>query len=95
MPVAVLYNDNKWYRGEILEIVPEKLIFHILFVDFGEILEVHYSNVRYLKREYLCDEVATFKCRLFGIGFKDEETYNQVLKNLFLLDYRFILLISY
>lgn len=71
MPVAALYSDNVWYRGEIIEIVPDKLECVVMFVDYGNVLSLTMDKMRYLKTEYLVHYVPTMRCRLFGVKIDD------------------------
>lgn len=55
MPVAALFSeDNKWYRGEIVRILPNTGQIEVFFVDYGnsDIME-NTANIRYLLPEYL------------------------------------------
>jgi hypothetical protein len=57
MPVAVKYNDNSWYRGKIIKIIPKTLCAQVLFVDYGNVESISLLLIRYLKREYFIDDV--------------------------------------
>ena len=55
MPVAALFSeDNKWYRGEIVRILPNTGQIEVFFVDYGnsDIMD-NTANIRYLLPEYL------------------------------------------
>lgn len=78
MPVAALYKDGTYYRAEIVKIHSDKLMIEVMFVDYGETCLLSYDKVRYLKKDFLYDEVSTFRCKLFGIEYKDEQSYQEV-----------------
>lgn len=69
MPVAVKYQSGEsWHRGQIVEIIPNKLMANILFVDFGNIESIDLLELRYLKRDYFIEDV-TVCFKLFRFFF--------------------------
>lgn len=83
MPVAALFNDNVWYRGEIVDILPERLECAVMFVDYGNLLCLELTKLRYLRPEYLDHYVPTMKCCLFGVNITDEINLKNVYIFLF------------
>ncbi|RNA45245.1 tudor domain-containing 6-like isoform X1, partial [Brachionus plicatilis] len=75
LPVAAQYHDKNWYRAEITKIYPLEAKVDVFFVDYGESYTLDCSQVCYLKYDFLVSEVSTFKCRLFGIEFPNESSY--------------------
>ncbi|CAF0720767.1 unnamed protein product [Brachionus calyciflorus] len=75
MPVAALFKDGEWHRAEIVDISPLGKQCDVLFVDYGNIEKVNTENICYLKREFMADEIAVFKCKLFGLGFQDKTSF--------------------
>ncbi len=69
---AVFINDKRWYRGEIIEIIPNRSSAVVYFVDFGNNETCSLSNLRYLPKEFFINEVAIFRCKLFGIKYTDQ-----------------------
>jgi hypothetical protein len=58
MPVAVKYKSgDSWHRGQIVKIIPNKLLADVLFVDFGNVEPVNLLELRYLKRDYFIEDV--------------------------------------
>ena len=81
MPVAAFFKeDRSWHRAQIIKIYPKELLVDIVFVDYGNVETIALSNLRYLKDEFLVKEVATFKAILFGISFKDADSYTKACK---------------
>lgn len=78
MPVAALYTDDVWYRGEIVDILPDTLECVIMFVDYGNLCSLPIEKLRYLRPEYLDHYVPTMRCRLFGVKLTDESNQNKV-----------------
>jgi hypothetical protein len=72
---AVSQTDSRWYRGKILK-VHENLDMEILFVDYGNIELVKFVNIRKITPNYLRFTVYTFKCKLFGVSYENEENLN-------------------
>lgn len=52
MPVAAKFTDGKWYRGVILEI-PRPLEVQVQYVDFGNVANVLWENIRVLCPNFL------------------------------------------
>ena len=77
MAVAAIFaSDNKWYRAEIVEIIPNSGLVVVYFVDFGNNEKCPLHNLRYLRAEFFKNEVAIFRCRLFGIKYTDLQKVN-------------------
>jgi hypothetical protein len=63
MTVAAMFKgDGKWYRCEIAKIHPNNLFIDVMFVDFGNIQSVHFSQIRYLKKEFFEDIFVIIFC---------------------------------
>ena len=72
MAVAAKFTaDNRWYRAEILEICPNRSTVVVYFVDFGNNDSCLFENLRYLRNDFFVNEVALFRCRLYGIKYTD------------------------
>ena len=56
-PVAALYEDNKWYRAEIIDIHETNKSFNILFVDYGNKSQINLDNLRYLVPQFIRYEI--------------------------------------
>ena len=81
MPVAALYQVEKmWYRAEIVEVLKDLRV-KVFFVDYGNVDTVTLTELRFLRQEFLIDDVLVFKCRLFGISFNNEQAASQVILN--------------
>lgn len=52
MPVAVKFKDGKWYRGVIRDI-PKPLQVQVQYVDFGNVENVSWENIRILSPVFL------------------------------------------
>ncbi|KAG8311521.1 hypothetical protein J6590_042391 [Homalodisca vitripennis] len=48
-PCCALYEDNKWYRAEILKVTQDKAF--INFVDYGNHEEIEFENLRQITPE--------------------------------------------
>ena len=73
---AISKADFRWHRGKILKI-HENLDVDVLFVDYGNVERVSFKNIRKIRPEYLKFTVYTFKCRLFGLSYENDEKRNQ------------------
>ena len=49
--MCAAYYDSFWFRGQVIRITPEKRTYHISIIDFGDIQELPYENVKILKPE--------------------------------------------
>ena len=52
MPVAALFDDNIWYRAEIVKIIPNTAQYVVMFVDYGNYQTLTSEKIRYLMPEY-------------------------------------------
>lgn len=52
MPVAAKFTDGKWYRGVIRDI-PRPLQVQVQYVDFGNVDNVSWENIRILSPIFL------------------------------------------
>jgi hypothetical protein len=58
LPVAVLfYEDSMWYRCQIVKIHENSLKLDVYYVDYGNVGTVNLRDIRYLKREFLINEI--------------------------------------
>lgn len=49
--LCAAYYDSFWYRGQVIRIKPEKRTYHIKIIDFGDIQELSFENVKILNSE--------------------------------------------
>lgn len=55
LPVAALYDeDNKWYRAEIVQIIPNTGNVEVVFVDYGNTQVITSTRkIRYLSSDFI------------------------------------------
>jgi hypothetical protein len=58
LPVAVLFSeDSMWYRCQIIKIHENSLKLDVHYVDYGNVGTVNLRDIRYLKKEFLINEI--------------------------------------
>lgn len=67
MVVAVLYEDGRWYRGRVIDVVQGIGTVIVLLVDYGKLVKVGWSNLKLLMERFTVIESQAIEVRLDDI----------------------------
>jgi Tudor domain len=73
LAVAAMYEDNSWYRGQIHQILKDKVI--VQFIDFGNYEKIAFQNLRFIPgQKYIDVAPQAVECCLKSFEYEDKDS---------------------